>query len=202
MTSKGYRLYDESTRKLIKSRDVVFNETDFAFKAKKEAVDMEPQLTMPEGVLNEKEDGAVDQPRRSPREHRPPVRFGFDEFADVARADHVAFNVCQIEEPATIGEALSSEHSKQWKEAADSEFEALMDNETWELVDLPEGREAIGCKWVFKLKHTSDGQVERFKGRLIAKGYNQKYGIDYDETFSPVVRFQSIRALLLFKTRW
>ena len=120
------------------------HEMDFAFKAedkKKESVDVEPQLTMPEAALNEKEDGTqqpVDEPRRS-----PPVRFGVDEFADVARADHVAFNAYQIEEPSTIGEALSSEYSRQWKEDADSEFEALMDNEAWELVDLPEGREAI-----------------------------------------------------------
>lgn len=203
-TSKGYRLYDESTRKLVKSRDVVFNEADFALVAdekKKEAVDVELELTMSEGDVDETEDGAqqpVDEPRRSQRERRPLIRFGFDEFADAARVDHVVLNVCQVKEPTTIEEALASEHSKQWKEAADSEFESLMDNETWELVNLPKGREAIGCKWVFKLKYTSDGEVERFKGRLVAKGYSQKHGLDYDETFSPVVRSPSIRALLAY----
>ena len=55
----------------------------------------------------------------------------------------------------------------------------------------------IGCKWVFKIKYCSDGRV-RFKGHLIAKGYAQKYGIDYEETFSPVVRFSSIRTLFAF----
>ena len=77
-----------------------------------------------------------------------------------------------------------------------SPIKALMDSQTWELVDLPEGREAIGCKWVFRVKHISDGKVERFKGRLVAKIYSQKCGIDYNETFSPVVHFQSIRVLL------
>ena len=67
----------------------------------------------------------------------------------MARVDHAAFNVCQIKEPTTIEEALTSEHLKQWKEAADAEFKSLMDNETWELVDLPKEQEAIGCKWVF-----------------------------------------------------
>ena len=110
----------------------------------------------------------------------------------------MVWNVCQIDEPRTLEEALASEHGEQWKAAADSEFKSLMDNETWDLVDLPDGREAISCRWVFKVKHTSDGKVERFKGRLVAKGYSQKHGIDYDETFSPVVRFPSIRVLLAY----
>ncbi len=83
--------------------------------------------------------------------------------------------------------------------SCDTEYESLIKNEAWELVDLPKGREAIASKWVFKVKHTSDGKVDRFKGHLVARGYSQKRGIDlYEETFSPVVRFSSIRALLAF----
>ena len=73
-----------------------------------------------------------------------------------------------------------------------------MENNTWDLVELPEGREAIGSKWVFKVKHDSCGKVDRFKGRLVAKGYSQQYGIDFEETFAPVVRFSAIRTLLAF----
>ena len=94
------------------------------------------------------------------------MRYGFNEYADTAKVDHVACNVCQVTEPNTIEEALTSGHATEWKAATDSEFESLMENETWELVELPKDRNAIGCKWVFRVKHTSDGKVEQFKARL------------------------------------
>ena len=147
------------------------------------------------GAVNEPQE--VQEVRHSERECRPPSRY-INEYADTAKVDHVAYRACEIIEPKTIEEALASDHAKEWKIAADSEYEALLQNETWELVELPEDREAIGCKWVFKIKYTSSGEVERFKGRLVAKGYAQKHGIDFDETFSPVVRFSSVRALPAF----
>ena len=89
-------------------------------------------------------------------------------------------------------------HSREWKAATDSEYQSLIENDTWELVELPADRTAIGCKWVFKTKCGSDSTVDRYKGQLVAKGYAQRFGVDYDETFSPVVRFSSIRAPLAF----
>ena len=121
------------------------------------------------------------------------------ECADTAMLfEHCAYSVQEISEPGTIDEALSSPHAKEWKLVTDSEYQSLIENDTWDLVELPEGRIAIGCKWVFKVKHNGYGKVVRFKSRLVTKGYSQRHKIDFDKTFSPVVRFSSVRTLLAF----
>ena len=77
-----------------------------------------------------------------------------------------------------------------------SELDLMYTNQVWTLVDKLEGIKPIGCKWVYKRKIAPNGKVETYKPRLVAKGYNQKAGIDYEETFSPVAMLKSIRILL------
>ena len=105
---------------------------------------------------------------------RDDFQSGMDKMSSytaAANAEHVACAAYQIVEPPTMDEALAGYHSTKWKEAADIEYRLLIENETWDPVELPSGRTPIGSKWVFKVKHKSDGTVERFKARLVAKGY-------------------------------
>ncbi|RVW87679.1 Retrovirus-related Pol polyprotein from transposon RE1 [Vitis vinifera] len=89
-------------------------------------------------------------------------------------------------------------HSKilEWKKAVQDEIDALEKNGTWTITDLPVGKRPVGCKWIFTIKYKADGSVERFKARLVARGFTQSYGIDYQETFAPVAKLNTIRILL------
>jgi hypothetical protein len=96
-------------------------------------------------------------------------------------------------EPRSYKDALLGAN---WKAAMDIEYGALMKNNTWRLVPPQPGKNVIDCMWLFKVKMKANGSVERYKARLVAKGHKQRYGIDYEDTFSPVVKAATIRIVL------
>ncbi|KAL0391010.1 UNVERIFIED_CONTAM: Retrovirus-related Pol polyprotein from transposon RE2 [Sesamum calycinum] len=110
-------------------------------------------------------------------------------------AAYISFvaSLSMLQEPRSFAEASKS---RQWKEAMNSELAALEHNNTWIVTPLPEGKKAIGCKWVYKLKLNADGTVDRHKARLVAKGYNQIEGVDYVDCFSPVAKTVTVWVFL------
>ena len=124
--------------------------------------------------------------RRSSRERRMPDYYG----NRVTVADTSG-------DPKSWKEAaITSTDNEKWKIAMEKEMESLQANEVWDLVKLPKDRKAVGSKWVYKTKKSANKEIERHKARLVAQGYTQKPGQDYDETFSPVVRFESLRMVI------
>ena len=133
------------------------------------------------------------EPSLGRRIRRPPVRW-IDESTNKFYAKLAAMGA--VEEPTNFRSAMESPQADQWETAMEEEMDSLMDNETWTLTNLPPGRQAIENRWVYKLKLDGEGKVRRFKARLVAKGFTQRPGIDFHETFSPVVKYESLRAIL------
>ncbi|KAI9200598.1 hypothetical protein LWI28_010300 [Acer negundo] len=103
-------------------------------------------------------------------------------------------------EPDRLGFSKSSSNEAlgdpKWKSAMVEEMKALQKNSTWEMVELPLNKKTVGCKWAFTVKYKSDGTIDRYKARLITKGYTQTYWIDYQETFAPVAKMNIVRVIL------
>ncbi|KAH9090111.1 hypothetical protein Ae201684P_014863 [Aphanomyces euteiches] len=101
----------------------------------------------------------------------------------------------KIVEPQTFRDVDKSEYRRDWIEATNTEYQAMLHNSVWELVPLPADRKALKCKWVWKAKYDADGSLERFKARLCPKGYLQIAGVDFTDTYAPVLRLDSLRLL-------
>jgi len=102
-------------------------------------------------------------------------------------------SVIQELEPICFEQAVEN---LKWDNVMDEEMVALDANAIWELVVLPKEKKAIGCKWVYEIKHNADGSMNRYKARLIAKGYAQTYGIDYEEAYNLVAKMTIIRVII------
>jgi hypothetical protein len=213
--TKGYKLFDLSTKSFIRSRDVIFDEKKFNEFNSKNSSKPSSDFYYPASVADEKDADdqvavehvipvPVRENRNQPvgetyedtfmqevqnlnpqRERRPPVRFDEELYA----ADDLT---ADINEPRNISEAWKNEYCVQWN----AEYNSLIENDTWELVPLPKGKNIVGSRWVSKVKRDANGSVQRYKARLVAHGYSQAEGVDYQEVFSPVVRNTSIRSLL------
>ena len=204
--TKGYRLFNIENDKVFFSRDVKFNESTlrkqptelteikaaecgkytFEFENTNEEASAEQTFENQTGEIE------GEHLRRSERVKRPTDFYG----------ERVCIANGEPGEPRTVAEARASPQKKEWESAMKSEMKSLMQNDVWDLVELPNGRNAVGCKWVFKKKSDAEGNVERYKARLVAQGFAQRYGQDYDETFCPVVRFESVRTVIALAAKY
>lgn len=198
--NKAYRVFDQSARKLRIRRDVIFNEN-----ASEEQVITEvfnPQ----DSQINEIEQNAQSQTQekakaknpRMPNPRSPYLTWKGSRSNDNDQQEQAIIAEAFLAgvEPLNYEDAIEAEDAEKWLEAINEELKSLKDNNTWTLVNRPENVNVITNRWVFRKKLKSNGEIERYKARLVARGCSQKYGIDYEETFSPVVKFSSVRALI------
>lgn len=217
--TKGYRFIFPTSGLVVKSRDAVFLESTVLRNyvpvdltdPKDESVSKElsfnsPKSTSTNTVTSSDEfesddsskssiyvpDRKIEYPQVSNITLRPRNKQLHPKTEDFE--SYLCYDEGILDVPLTYNDAITSANSDKWKVSISEELRAHSENKTWTLVEKPESAKVIGCKWVFRVKDEPTGP--RYKSRLCAKGYAQTKGIDYDETFSPTVRYDSIRLLL------
>ncbi|KAG8490651.1 hypothetical protein CXB51_013913 [Gossypium anomalum] len=207
---KEYKLWYPENRKVVISRDIIFDETamlpnlslkDFSNKENQKQVEHQINTESTPQAITKIDNRVASSPQysiaknRTRREIKPPKKYAKANLVDYAL--NVAEDIDANQEPSNYSEAVSCKDSEKWMFAMQEEMESLHKNRTWDLVKLPKGKKVVRCKWVFKKKEGTPGVKEpRYKAMLVAKGYSQIPGVDFTNMFSPVVKHSSIRALL------
>jgi hypothetical protein len=101
--------------------------------------------------------------------------------------------LCAEEEPTCFEESIQR---KKWADAMTEEYKSIMKNEVWEIVPRPKNKDVVSYRWLFKIKHAADGSIEKYKERFVARGFSQKEGIGYEDTFTPMARYTLIRTII------
>ncbi|CAI7832828.1 unnamed protein product [Closterium sp. NIES-53] len=182
-----WRVWDLGERRVVTSRDVVFDEDKFPTKEQPT-----PQLSVI--LLAREEDEPMEQ-----RTRRPNKKYTDYAMVAVGDLDEESAAYCFTtlgDDPRTHTEALASPDAPLWKQAMEKELALIKENDVFELVDPPKSAYSVGCTWVLKKKLRADGSVERYKARLVAQGYTQWEGEYYSETFAPIAKATTLRVLL------
>ncbi|UYV81944.1 hypothetical protein LAZ67_21000209 [Cordylochernes scorpioides] len=210
--TKGYRLWCPETQHVIQTKHVKFEESKIGLKWTK--VEDEPERynhiwIEPDNQL----EGDIDLKPEAERERNDDtsdqdlVGVNNDDIVQTrpkrivrnpygrAGKPKAELHFLDIIEPTTFEQAVNSKEAPYWRRAMKDELRSLEDRNTWTLSDLPLGKRPISSRWVFKIKTNSKGDVERFKARLVARGFSQKRNVDFFETYSPVINFSVIRMI-------
>jgi len=204
--TKGYKLFNPVTNKVLVSRDVVIDEenewNNSAMTVKSIATTSGSSETTFGSPTSERRnlDNVPARQQKVSDEEEEPLQPRTRSLQDIYNTNNEVHVVCLLAESEDVRfeEAVVDE---KWKKAMDEEIVAIERNNTWELSELPQGARPIGVKWVFKKKMNAQGEIERYKARLVAKGYRQREGVDYVEVFAPVTRMETVRLLISIATQ-
>lgn len=170
---------------------------------KQERVQNETESQPPQSNIDEEPTGNFDEDIPDFEEENAEIRRQLRDRVTLRRPNKfddfvmtVASEMHDQKEPLDYKEATTCLDREKWIQAMQQEIQSLKENQTWVMTKLPPGKKAIPNKWVFKLKSNPDGSVDKYKARLVIKGYSQRKGEDYDQTYSPVAKGGTIRALL------
>ena len=169
---------------IMESRNASLFEDVFPCKSKVEPNSSKRALGTINEISQDENDNGEVEPKRSKRA-RVKKSFSLDFLTYLLKR-----------EPRTYKEAMNSTEGLMWKEVIDSDIESMLHNHTWELVELLLGCKTLSSKWVIKRKRKVDGLINKYKARLMIKGYKQTECLDYFDTYSPITRINSIRMVL------
>ncbi|WVZ04925.1 hypothetical protein V8G54_018271 [Vigna mungo] len=186
---KGFITFNLKTRAIEISRNVVFHESCFPYHNESYTTPNSHLVTHPPLLYIDQcmPTSHIDTSHPSPPSSPPTLPA-----PNIRRSTRQRNRPSRLSDFDTFYASIITSHSS----AMDDELVALARNDTWEITDLPADKTAVGCKWVFKIKHKADGSIERYKARLVAKGYTQSEGQDYLDTFSPVVKITTVRLVI------
>ena len=197
----GYYFYNQEEGKVFVARSGVFLEKEFLKKeASGRTVQLDEVQVDPTGEDSISDAIMAEQVEEPVARETPALRRSerVRNAREILLLDNDTRQILLLDndEPLTYAEAMMDPNSEKWQSAMKSEIDSMNENQVWNLVDLPDGHRTIECKWIYKKKIDMDGNVHIYKARLVAKGFRQVQGVDYEETFSPVVMLKSIRIIL------
>lgn len=213
LTPSTYRLWDMENDKLIIGRNVTFNEKSLIGQENYQSAsgieldesDEEDENNFKETIANNQNESFANNERteidETSIEEQDPINLRRSTRNRRAVERYVAHYSLNAEtfiqnDPVSISDAQQRSDWNSWKVAIEAEYKALIKNGTWTLCDLPQGRKSISCKWTFKLKYKANGDVDKYKARLVARGFTQEKGFDYSETYSPTAKLTTFRVLM------